>query len=990
MPLTPVLHACPPRENITEAEDYAANLDKAMSGEIATPLGAAEFFAATYPTQAMRDACRMVFDRLRHGAASGAPSIYRFTSVYGGGKTHTLIALAAGAKHPDVVLHGKTNGLIPTALATDDVKIVSFNGKDSDLTRGTRLGTSGLRAKSLTGFIAYHVGGPAMFEEFRVYDEELSDPGGRGFADIFEDRPVLILVDELVEWVSRAKRSDLPAGNIKQTVSALAHAIASCPRTVLVITTPEQSHDAFGHDSIALHDIMGSVASTLTRQAHDMTPSGDDDLPAILRQRLFTHCDEAVRRETADTYAQIARRANPADTEAEKRFFDSYPFHPDLMDIIQGWLFTNGDFQRARGAIRLMANIITAQPNIQDALIHPYHVDMADQRTHDHLIAGLNHVQIAPAIDTDVMGPRSTAGTIGTDLARYAANIILLGSLAVPEQVSGIDDDKIVHSILSPRNSDSAVISAAVSEYTQKALFLDENPSRRGRRFTQEPNVLRMVYERKDRITDKNTIADAIQDAVRNEYGPDGSTRSKNTIPLSMYPGRISSSPDERDNVYLSIISANSFNWRDRARNEHIIAELHREKPGTSGTHREHRNNVLYLVADDDNLNDIRDNLLTNMAAEAVKKEQSNLKEFQMERLEVIITSSRRALSQSIQNKWTHLIYPTAQNSFSDAAPHLTDETLTAATDKEGDGQAPIIAKLIERQKIPNPERPRLNPSVWKQTTLASPDNAQSGMSMADVHRIFTGSPGQSMMLNRDAFRAVIIAAIESKDLFVESPTGQTITDQNASIGIEDDFRVWIYGDEPRCPHCKERKRGDEPCQRCQAPPPEPAPPVTVGVQESRYIGDIETKTVRAKEAVFELKNRMDGQGVGFANVQSIRVMSMKPDDLTHIADRIGSHANKAKFGVEIYSKDGRFRFEMKEQTAEEWKERVTTVNRIRAYAARGFEGEFPVECEMTFEDADYAPEEFSAAADAIATDNRRDVTIRASFKPTNLEGQQP
>lgn len=987
MPLTPVLHACPPRENITEAEDYAANLDKAMSGEIAAPEGAAEFFAATYPTQAMRDACRMVFDRLRHGAASGAPSVYRFTSVYGGGKTHTLIALAAGAKHPDVVLQGKTNGLIPTALATDDVKIVSFNGKDSDLTRGTRLGTSDLRAKSLTGFIAYYVGGPATFEEFREYDEGLTDPGGRGFADLFGDRPVLILVDELVEWVSRAMGSDLPATNIKQTISALAHAIASSPRTVLVITTPEQSHDAFASDSVALHDIMASVASTLTRQAHDMTPSSDDDLPAILRQRLFTHCDDAVRSETADAYAQIARRANPADIDADKRFFDSYPFHPDLMDIIQSWLFTNGDFQRARGAIRLMANIITAQPDMQDALIHPYHVDMAHQRTHDHLIAGLNHSQIAPAITTDIVGAGSTAGRIGTDLARYAANIILLGSLAGQESVSGIDDDKIAHSILSPRNSDFAVIKAAVSEYTQKALFLDENPSRRGHRFTQEPNVRRMVSERKRRITDKNAIADAIQDAVRDEYDPGGPAPSKNTIPLCMYPSRNSSSPDERDKVYLSIISANNFNWRDRAGNEHIIAELYREKPGSSGTLREHRNNVLYLVADDDNLNDIRDNLLTNMAAEFVKKEQSNLKDYQMERLEEIICSSRKALSQSIQNKWTHLIYPTAQNTFSDTARHLTEETLTAATDKEGDGQAPILKKLIERQKTPDPERPRLNPSVWKQTPLAFPENAQSGMSMADVHRIFTASPGQSMMLDRDRFRAVILEAIKSKDLFVESPTGQTITKQNADIGIEDDFRVWIHGDEPRCARCNERKRGDEPCQQCQAQPVALDPPVIRGVQEPRHIREFTSQTIKASDAVGELRNYMASEGVGFANVESISVMSTSPDDITYIADSIGAHAHKAEFEVDIKSDDDRVQFRMEKQTAEEWKTRVNTVNRIRAYAARGFDRE-PVDCRMTFSDEDCAPEEFSAAADAM--DNRRDVIIKASFKPANPEVQQP
>ena len=987
MPLTPVLHACPPRGNMTEAEDYAANLDKAMTGEIAAPEGAAEFFAATYPAQPMKSACRMVFDRLHHGSASGAPSVYRFTSVYGGGKTHTLIALAAGAKHPDVIRQGKTNGLIPPDLATDDVKIVSFNGKDSDLTRGTRLDESGLRAKSLTGFIAYHVGGPQVLEDFKVYDEKLSDPGGRGFGDIFGDKPVLILVDELVEWVSRAMGSGLPAANIKQTISALAHAIASSPRTALVMTAPEQNHDAFkGAASMELHSIMDSVASTVARQAHDMTPSGENDLAAILRQRLFTTVDETARRETAVAYAQIARRTNPADTDAEQRFLDNYPFHPDLIDIIQSWLFANGDFQRARGAIRLMANVIDGHADIQDALIHPYHVDMQNRRVHDHLIAGLHHEQIAPAITTDITGEQSTAARIGTDLARWAGNIILLGSLA-PESVSGIDDATIAASILSPRRDDPAVIAAAVSEYTQKALFLDETPTRRGHRFTQQPNVRRMVHERKERITDQDVIADKIRDAVRNEYDPDGPSPSKNTLRVTMYPSRVNSSPDERDNVYLSILAANNFNWSARDGNEHIIAELHHEKPGGSEAIREHRNNVLYLVADDDNLETIRENLLINMAANAVKKEQgANLLPYQMDNLDEIISSSRKALSQSIQNKWTHLIYPTAQHTFSDAAPHLTEETLTAATDREGDGQAPIIAKLIERQKMPDPKLPHLNPSVWRQTLLSSSENAQTGMSIADVHRIFTASPGQSMMRNRDAFREVMIAAIESKDLFVESATGQAITDQNAAVGIEDDFRVWIFGKEPRCQKCNERTRPDEPCT-CQTPSQPPTtPPDIIGIQEPRRIPEFRSEIVKASDAVRDLKNYMSSNHVDFSDLQSLDVMSTKPDDLTYLADSIGARAEKATFKVEIHSNDNRVHFTLEGQTADEWRSRAVTVNRVQAFAARGEEAEPPAECQMTFSANDCAPEEISAAADAM--DNRRDVAIRAEFKPANPEVQ--
>ena len=501
------------------------------------------------------------------------------------------------------------------------MKIVSFNGKDSDLTQGTRLGTSDLRAKSLTGFIAYHVGGPATFEEFRVYDENLSDPGGRGFADIFGDRPVLILVDELVEWVSRAMGHGLPAANIKQTVSALAHAIVSSPRTVLVITTPEQSHDAFGADSIALLDIMGSVASTLTRQAHDMTPSGDDDLPAILRQRLFTHCDEAVRRETAYAYAQIARRANPADTEAEKRFFDSYPFHPDLMDIIQGWLFTNGDFQRARGAIRLMANIITGQPG-------------HTRRAHPPVPCGYEG-------SADARSPHRRAESRPDSASHYRGH---RGGAKHRPHYRGLtwhDTQPTSSSSAAsrPRKRGASTTPRSFTRYSPPATATPRssappcpNTPKRRSSSTKPPADAGIASRRRSMcaawfptarsaspIRTSSGTASATPSAI--EYAPDGPTPSKNIIPVCMYPSRRnSSSPDERDKAYLSILVANNFNWRDRAGNEHIIAELYHEKPGPSGTLREHRNNVLYLVADDDNLDEIRENLLTNMAAEASKR----------------------------------------------------------------------------------------------------------------------------------------------------------------------------------------------------------------------------------------------------------------------------------------------------------------------------------------------------------------------------------
>lgn len=98
--LTPFDQACPPRPLEQQSESYAENLHQSLENEISTQEGTAQFLDTTYPTNAMLTAARGIFDRLTRGNASQASSVYRFNSQFGGGKTHTLIALSAMALHP--------------------------------------------------------------------------------------------------------------------------------------------------------------------------------------------------------------------------------------------------------------------------------------------------------------------------------------------------------------------------------------------------------------------------------------------------------------------------------------------------------------------------------------------------------------------------------------------------------------------------------------------------------------------------------------------------------------------------------------------------------------------------------------------------------------------------------------------------------------------------------------------------------------------------
>ena len=972
MALKPVLVACPPRDSIASADSYAANLDAALREEIATPQGALEFFQTTYATDAISRACRMAFSRLKYGKASGQPSIYRFSSVYGGGKTHTQIAMAAVAKHPEVCRNNPDN-LISPDLAVDGVAVVSFNGKNADVVDGMKLDAAGNRAKSLAGVIAYHAGGAAALEAIRNHDDSLSDPGGAYFANLFGNRPALILIDELVEWVARMVVSDPEYGGAKAglCISALCEAVAQCEKVALVVTTPEPGHDAFQRNIAQLDDIMGEIAATLARESYEMTPSAEADLPAILRRRLFAAIDDDAAAATAEAYAAIAQRYRPDDHDAEARFRDAYPFHPSLIRIIQRQLAMNRDFQRVRGTIRLLTNIVRrmAEQGSRDALIHPHHADFADKPISDHLIATLHHEGIAPAIGADVAGPDSVAAKMGAGCGAQIAATIMLGSLSTDE-ASGLTEHEIVSAVLAPRpevegasgirTDDAGVVAGELRRYLNAALYLDENRSASGRyRFTSEPNVRRMVNDRKDRFRAPNYLADRVKDALIAEYS---APRGKgDALGLKVYPGKNDNAADDRNQCQLAVMPADYFNWRNAQAQAHILAELYEWRSGGNDP-RQHKNAIVFLVADNNDLSVLQEQIVTRAAGEALKQENPNLPARQRQLLDEIIAQAGKDVSQAVQNKWTHLFYPAGGEGFSPQAPGLRHEQIAVATDKANRGQEAVLGKLAERNKIPNPANPRLNPAEWSNTRLGGVQESE-GMTLAELHRSFTASPARPMMTGRVAFRNCIIEAIKAGDLEVATGTGETITADKAHARfLDDECRAWMPGKRP-------------------APPPAPAPPLPPSLPAERAGGggplpapappgipDFTGDTFKADYAFSLLDGHMKQHNANWDDVDSLVIMCDDLSAVTWLLDRMGAAAAPARCRVTIAG--GTVSIGANDQTPDQWRERERTFERVRGYAGNP---------------APDAAIEFFAGADfdaiVAAMDSRYDVTLQVSFR---------
>ena len=844
--LLPLRKSCITRPLEQTSEDYAADLHKALQGEIGNAASAADFFAGTHTTPAMRRVATGIFDRLKHGSAANQPAIIRFNSMFGGGKTHTLIALAAVAKHPDLVRSELTGGLIPAELAVDDVRLVCFTGENANLLDGMAMDGTASRAKSLTGFLAYHLGGESAFETVRRHDELFSDPGADDIQRLIGEKPTLILLDELIRWVAAAwqlerEQSQRAANGLRNGLTAICKAVANSPRTALVITTPEEGHDAYKLETQFVRETMNNLDAVTARVAREFTPTETADVPAILRRRMFESSGtEEYRREVARTYAAIWRRYNPSDVEVEERFYDCYPFHPETLRIIAERLASNNDFQRVRGTLRAMAAVIHHGAEIAEPIMHPYHLDVSVSDVWEELVNRTKHEGLRAAITADVIGQNATAQRYGT-AARKAANVILLGSLA-PTANNGLSDAEIVNALLSPVEADNSVAMQAVKNMKDNGLYIDDDPSAGSTRFNQQANVRREVEQR------ANTISEAErQDGIRVVIVEAFSDRDG--MGLSVFPSRPNNIPDDPGLVYVGVVNPSHVTMQSADLNDQMASLYHHQSGNGGNAPREYRNHVVFLVPDHEDLNEIKQQMARHKAAAAILEADSGqLLSYQRETLGSIRENSRKAVFQGIQRNWVNLYYPEPS-----VQPHGLLHTRLQFPDREGRGQDAIVDFLTGNAigKMAHPRNPALDGSVWAGAGL---DNAgAAGMTVAELHGRFARTPGRKMFLKHAHFDRSLDQANQQGVVVIRTPTGLEIG-HGSGVGYKDDMRVWL---KEHAPQPEEPKPDPAP-----DPKPEPDP------DSSRsHIPRFETGPVSGQVAVSELNTRMLSDGLDWPDI---------------------------------------------------------------------------------------------------------------------------
>ncbi|MEJ7637813.1 MAG: DUF499 domain-containing protein [Singulisphaera sp.] len=351
---------------------FAADLyDVMMDRGTAVYRTPAEFFAPTFPTYNLRELAKDVVYRL---AGKNDKTIRQLELTYGGGKTHTLITLLHLVQDPKGLpnLPAVQEFVQHIGMAPPQTQVAALAFDKLDAEKGMEVrgpsgekrwlrnpwsvlafqiaGADGLRLLHADGLDAERESAPA--ENLLV--ELLAIPAQQGFA-------TLILIDEVLMY-AREKVGLDPAWrsrlvNFFQYLTQAATKTAHCAVVVSLLASEPSKSDTLGKE------IAQELFTIFRREREEgIQPVLKEDVAEILRRRFFV--PDSIRDSAAFRPHVVAALKGVTDHDeptakdgkaAEERYLKSYPFHPDLTEVLYTkWTQLEG-FQRTRGILRTFA-----------------------------------------------------------------------------------------------------------------------------------------------------------------------------------------------------------------------------------------------------------------------------------------------------------------------------------------------------------------------------------------------------------------------------------------------------------------------------------------------------------------------------------------------------------------------------------------------------------------------------------------------------------
>jgi predicted AAA+ superfamily ATPase len=678
--LKPWYQVVTPREDLREnrpleASEFAVHLDHIRTGretvskDYSDP---ARFFERTYLTNSLLELASQVVRRL-NGIQLETSAVFNMATQFGGGKTHSLTTLFHLAQHGNAAKSWKgVERVLSKAGVTEipQARSAVFVGTEFDAIAGRKADGEPHR-KTPWGEIAWQLGGAEAFAKVAQHDEHGVSPAGDVLREMLPASPTLILMDELLNYISSGRKLGLRDQffNFLQNLCEEARArnnLALCisiPRSDLEMN-PDDQRD---HDSIK---------KLCDRTGKAILMSADREMQEIIRRRLFEW--DGVNKDalaTISAYAEWAadhaQELSGVDRDSVYEQFKScYPFHPSVISVFERKWQSLPRFQRTRGVLRLLALWVANnfqedhRKNSQEPLITLGLAPLDNPLFRAAIFEQLGSSELEIPVTADITGKTSQSHSLRLDKAatdaikkaqlhRKVATTIFFESNGGQSQARAEASLPEIKTNVCGPDVNTSDVDTVLEGLAGTCFYLQWERNRY--RFGLSPNLNQVLVSRRGSVQDKS-VDERIRKRTE-ELFRKSSTDSCKLIEREFFPKR-SNDVKEVPRITLVVMSL------EHPAEERVTRDLMESIVRDSGTSGRTFKSALLFTATDPSEN-IRDKAREVLAWEDIEDDEetkNRIDEGQLNLLKRNLKNSQRDLDEAIFRAYKHLYLLDKQN----------------------------------------------------------------------------------------------------------------------------------------------------------------------------------------------------------------------------------------------------------------------------------------------------------------------------------------
>jgi len=667
---------------------FAADLWQVFKGEAPEEYQNPDiFFRKTFLTAGIKNLLDIVKKRLD---GKGGDSVIQLQTPFGGGKTHSLIALYHKAKE------WKVNVVVIDGTALDAEETTLWGEIEMQLTGKINL---------LSG---------------------LTSPGREKLKNILENnQPLLILMDEVLQYTTKSAGREVGSSNLASQTLAfmqeLTETVSILPRAVLVLTLPSSVLEHYDENAEKLFQQLQKVVGRMEKV---FTPVQDEEVAQVIRRRLFSQIDEKSASEIIEKFLDYAEKEKILPEGLEKasyreKFIKSFPFQPEVIDVLYKRWGSFPTFQRTRGVLRLLALVVHSLKDSKIPFIRLGDFDLKNEEIRRELIKHIGQ-EYDSVIASDITSPDSGAKKVDSFLGsayspysfgtKVATAIFMYSFSGGPERGASVNELKL--SCADP-NEASSIIVETIDKLKENLFYLSDD----GLFFTNQPNLNRILLSKMETIDDKRLEEEE-------ERLLKASLDKSNVFDIYFWP---KNTKDVPDNSKLKLVV---LRQADNIKN---FIENCGDKP------RVYRNTLIFLCPSESERVRFEQFLKRKIAWESIKNDEKlKLTDEQKKRLDNEIEKNKKLSKEIIRNLY-RLIFLPAKDNFKEVNLGIGTYGVEKSIDKE------IYEKLKNEGEILE----KLSPLSIKEKYLKDKDYVET----KKIFESFYRTPGELRVISAEVFK---------------------------------------------------------------------------------------------------------------------------------------------------------------------------------------------------------------------------------------------